>query len=96
MTMTIDDVIAEMPKDGWELVEGRYLRRSHCCPITSGPCGCVGADLSRAETIGVLAGLSKDDTLRVMATADKVTISSHYDPALRARLLAAVGLKEPT
>lgn len=98
--MTVDELIAEMPKDGWRLF-GKRLRRVceggiACCPITSGVRGrAPSASAFGWHEAGADIGLSVDDVNLVVDAADGYEDLPAV-AALRARLLAAVGLKEPT
>lgn len=95
--MTIADVIAQMPKDGWYLWLGEKLRRRPAdgrplqCPLSS------LADLSHIHAFDVAGALDIDGYLAatIIAAADLAPTGEDVVTQTRARLLAAVGLTEP-
>ena len=94
--MTIDEFIErlrETPREGWKMASGciRFLTTNErsCCPLTAvDDFRWSDCDFWRAsESLGV----SKNDSERIVDAADACF---SFDPALRARLLEAVGLEE--
>lgn len=98
--MTIDEFLVRLEavdRQWWGKRESPWIRTktpkdsdTYCCPLTAVAGLPKVGDWKKA---GELLGLSMDDTKAIVSAADN---REGHDPALRARLLAAVGLKEPT
>ena len=92
--MTIDELIARLPRDGWRLVQSTIRRRVECeCPLAF----VANRECSPDSLVGGyrgthLLGMTWQDAIEVIDAADNAT---GHDPALRARLLAACGLSPP-
>lgn len=99
--MTIDDLIAEMPKDGWAISWGRLRKFAvtqdgevTCCPIT---CGLRGLPPTPSHSPSIVArklDISFSDMDVILDAADGWNLHWSEVASVRARLLAAVGLTE--
>lgn len=91
ITPAISAFIAQLPREGWRLSGGWFLRHGDCCPLTV-------ATRQYADDWDMCyqaQGLTLNEAYSIINAADKGLLQpDRYDPALRAALLVHCGLTE--